>query len=261
MPVANGAGQLGIAEAAGYRAWLAQGLAALEAAAQGHDPAEAVTDLPGLLVEIRRAVAATSPPAGAQCAPLAALLAHCRRKAGEKRRAAYDLDAKAATAPTPRAAAYWRGRAPAARSKQGPWRGWAAALYRVSVGRPGRSCRMSPAFAREDRTVTTLTVPPVRARKTPPPALQPRRPMEADPPPGYTPPPTWGYVAGAPVEGAVACLVAAGCRLWVQDGKVEGEGPFEAGLSLRALKARGKEAVEYLAAHPGAGRPPERAAV
>ncbi len=128
-------GELAAAEADCYRNLLSRALAALEATAEGRDPAEAVTDLPALLADIRRVLTAPSPPANLLSAPLSALLSHCRRKAQEKRRAVFDLKARAASAPTAQAAAYWRRRASAAQAKPGPWRSWAMALYRVGVGR------------------------------------------------------------------------------------------------------------------------------
>jgi hypothetical protein len=69
-------------------------------------------------------------------APLAALLRHCRAKAGQRRQAIYEMKFKAATAPTPNAVAYWKRRVNEARAKPGQWQGWTTALYRVSVGKP-----------------------------------------------------------------------------------------------------------------------------
>ncbi len=54
---------LASAEATVFRDLLARALAALKAADAGGDPADAVPDLPGLLAEDRRAVAAAPRPA------------------------------------------------------------------------------------------------------------------------------------------------------------------------------------------------------
>ncbi len=54
---------LASAEATAFRELLARALAALEAADAGGDPVDAVPDLPGLLAEVRRAVAAAPRPA------------------------------------------------------------------------------------------------------------------------------------------------------------------------------------------------------
>jgi hypothetical protein len=111
-------------------------LPALEAAATGGDPDEAVPDLSALVGELRRVLGApTPPPAGPLCAPLAGLLKRCRLRVRQRGRSFHDMRVRAEMAPTVQAADYWRRRAKDAARKPDPWKLWAAALHRVRTGR------------------------------------------------------------------------------------------------------------------------------
>jgi hypothetical protein len=163
-----------IASAASTRALLARTLAALEAAAEGADPTNAVTDLPRLIADIRSVLCEPVPPrADTVPGPLVSLLHHCRHKAHDYRQALRQLRYTARTARTADAAAYWQARATRAAAKPNPWRARAVSLREyIGGGEPDREhmrgllghCRAQ--MRRAGRVAATLAAGQARARVT-----------------------------------------------------------------------------------------------
>ncbi len=93
--------------------------------------------------------------------------------------------------------------------------------------------------------MTTLTNPPARSSKAPPPAApQPLRPA-----------PHWQVVLAGPIALVVARLREAGFTLRITGGFLDAVAPVSAAsadLALRAIRRRSQEVVDYLLAE-GAG--------